>query len=139
MCFIRAGRQVDCPREPAQPVRLAARVHRPDVPHHGARARVENPGRGRPGCLFVVLPVRVVAGAQPVGPRLGSDRGDLQVLGCSEHEDAHPVLPGRQVLDVYELRLCEKEQQGETHGCHTVHPLERFLLIVPAHPRDLEL
>ena len=116
MRFVGAGGEVDGAREPAQAVGVAPRVHRADIPHDGARPRVENPGRRRPRRLLVVLPVLVVARTQPVRPRLRTDGGDLKVLGCGQNEDAYAVFPGRQVLNVHQLCLSQNEQQDEMHG-----------------------
>ena len=118
MRFVGAGRQPHVAGKMPQAVGFALRIYCPQIPYDGAGPRIQDPGRGGPGGLLIVLPVRVVPGAEPVRPWFSARCGDRDFLLGRQHEHAHPMLSGSEVVNVYNLHLCEDEQQREVHGAH---------------------
>src|SRR6266568_1552616 len=119
--FVGSGRQVHGTGEAPQPSRFPTRLGRPQVPYDRAGSRVENPGGRWPGGLVVVLPMLLIALAQPIGPGLGADGRDLHVLWRCQHEGVGLVLTKREITDIDEngggaLGLGQQQHQHERHG-----------------------
>src|ERR1700694_606216 len=101
MRFIYAPGQPHHAGEPSQAVSGSLRLGGAQVPDDRARAGVENPGRGGPRGLLVVLPpLRVAVLLESPGPRLGAPRRHAPLLGRREHKTGDAVLTRRQTVDI---------------------------------------
>ena len=126
MRFVRPGGKPDGAVEVPQAVGFAAGFRRSEIPDDRARTGIEYPRRGGPRGLFVILPTALVAVAQAVGPRLGADGRQFELLWRAQNESADTVFLWREIVDIDKGRglrrlgrgrLYEGQQDGEMHGC----------------------